>query len=218
MLKWRIKRCKWATDVRRRFPAGEYLGERFTYCNHKSTDSFAIQLRLVITDSLMLPYPIVTPWFPSCCAHLHWAQALFFLATHRMLRDHIPDLLLRREAFELLKKKVEPYGIAMPPMASFWDFRNARNADRKRRTEDRLQERRRYERVERFLATVGSQKDRIQDFLLVLGFEVVPSMKELRSRFLELASIHHPDAGGNVREFRSIREAYELAIVYLKSD
>lgn len=215
-LKCRVRRCKWAIDSRERFPAGKYIGDRFAYCNHVGEDSFAIQITLILPDTKVSPAAIVMPWFPSCCFHLPWARALFFLASHRIIRDNIPYLSLRRNAFELLTKKAGTYGILMPHISSFWQIRNGRSLERAQRRQNAAGEQKRFQQVENFLKTVESKK--LPKCFLSLGFERVPTLAELRERFLELARIHHPDVGGNARDFRFFREAYEEAVIYLKSN
>lgn len=64
-----------------------------------------------------------------------------------------------------------------------------------------------------FLATI----ERLPEFFEALGFKTLPTKKELRERYFELARVHHPDVGGNAREFRRLRAAYELALMHLNS-
>jgi hypothetical protein len=46
----------------------------------------------------------------------------------------------------------------------------------------------------------------------ILGVKAGADIKEIKSRFRELASIHHPDHGGSATEFNRISKAYNTII------
>lgn len=45
-----------------------------------------------------------------------------------------------------------------------------------------------------------------------LGLPATASAEQVRKRYLELAKVHHPDAGGSPEAFNRLREAYEAAL------
>lgn len=46
--------------------------------------------------------------------------------------------------------------------------------------------------------------------LLVFGLDEDADQREIKVRYKELASVHHPDRGGDAKEFIRLREAYEV--------
>lgn len=65
------------------------------------------------------------------------------------------------------------------------------------------------ERMDHNEATSTLERD---DPLQVLGFSVMPSRNELDRRYRELVKVHHPDMGGNAKEFIKIQAAWSLLI------
>ena len=73
------------------------------------------------------------------------------------------------------------------------------------------------------VSTIGSVKDRLENWLLSLSGKdpyrtlgVIPSISDvgLRERYLALARTHHPDKGGSAEDMRRINEAYEQALAH----
>ena len=73
------------------------------------------------------------------------------------------------------------------------------------------------------VSTIGSVKDRLENWLLSLSGKdpyrtlgVIPSISDvgLRERYLALARTHHPDKGGSADDMHRINEAYEQALAH----
>ena len=55
------------------------------------------------------------------------------------------------------------------------------------------------------------------DCFYFLGFNSMPSEAELKHKYRELAKQHHPDKGGDPKEFEKITKAYHEAMDIIKS-
>lgn len=65
------------------------------------------------------------------------------------------------------------------------------------------------------LASAPSRNSQLPDCFWSLGFETLPTRQQLRQRFLQLATVVHPDLNGTQQDFKQIKAAYELAVRYL---
>lgn len=61
-------------------------------------------------------------------------------------------------------------------------------------------------------------KKEIPKCFVTLGFEDIPAVEELKSRYRMLARASHPDSGGNAELFRMYNKAYTEAEALLKED
>jgi hypothetical protein len=59
------------------------------------------------------------------------------------------------------------------------------------------------------------RSSQLPDCFWSLGFEALPTRQQLRQRFLQLATVVHPDMSGTKQDFKQIKAAYELAVEYL---
>lgn len=55
------------------------------------------------------------------------------------------------------------------------------------------------------MARIGIKESR-----KILGIDPNADQTEIKSRYISLAKVHHPDKGGDAHEFSRIREAYEV--------
>jgi hypothetical protein len=60
--------------------------------------------------------------------------------------------------------------------------------------------------------TASSGKVRYLENLKVLGLSPPVTRLEIRTAYLNLAKIHHPDAGGDAAAFRRINDAYKAVL------
>lgn len=65
------------------------------------------------------------------------------------------------------------------------------------------------------LKALPKPKD-IPNCFLILGFNYIPTVEELKKRYKELAKANHPDVGGNSEYFISIKNSFESAQQFLK--
>lgn len=56
----------------------------------------------------------------------------------------------------------------------------------------------------------------IPNEFLILQFNTIPTMEELKTRYHKLAKATHPDTGGNSEQFNIINEAYKKCCEYLE--
>lgn len=61
----------------------------------------------------------------------------------------------------------------------------------------------------------STSKRQLPECFWLLGFEVLPTRQELRRRFLQLATVVHPDMKGDKLDFQGIKSAYESAVQWL---
>lgn len=62
-----------------------------------------------------------------------------------------------------------------------------------------------------------SIKPEIYECFIDLGFDSIPTEKELKARYRQLAKENHPDRGGNPEEFEKINKAYSDSLKILNA-
>lgn len=68
-----------------------------------------------------------------------------------------------------------------------------------------------------FNETVSRQDNQLPECLQELGFKEIPTTKELKTKYRELAKEHHPDKeGGNAENFKHITSLYKESLKYVK--
>lgn len=56
----------------------------------------------------------------------------------------------------------------------------------------------------------------LQQALTAMGFEALPSRKELKSKYKQLSNLYHPDKGGNAEQFSVLQHHYQTIKLFAR--
>ncbi|MDD1422886.1 DnaJ domain-containing protein, partial [Dolichospermum sp. ST_sed1] len=98
----------------------------------------------------------------------------------------------------------------------FWQYQSALAIEKNKKTKssndfaDQIREEFKQRREQQRQNISQALKFNLEsDYLRFMGFSSVPSLSELKKRYILLAKKMHPDAGGDAQAFQKLAEAYK---------
>ncbi|MBP6945273.1 DnaJ domain-containing protein [Patescibacteria group bacterium] len=121
-----------------------------------------------------------------------------------LIRDGVPSYEVDSVLGEELKKKAE--GDARKKQKREQE-EESRREYKKRQEEGRKSEE--YRRKQAYQKSYNPVDDDVIKYLLVLGLPQKATKKEIVAAYRRLAHVHHPDKGGDAKQFGEIKNAYD---------
>lgn len=210
--KIRIHRSTGPSVERLHLPAAEMFGHKY-FCNHPVAKRRQfLQLEILCNGSTLC----YSPWHPTCCQQ-EWARAIFYLALRRIIKRtgeiNLQDL--RQLSSQLADFEPFPAPRSLEP---FEQIRKEKSFEFAQLAASRTRSARNWNQAVEFVEKVKSRpRTTVPSCFKKLGLVRLPnSVAELNKQYRKLAIESHPDRGGDSRQFKLIRRAYEQAKIHLE--